>query len=304
MVKTVVLVLALAACQVIAPQAQGSDPNQGREQQGAGLPLTTRVIQSGHSLTDPLFTPLHGMLRVSGVRGAVMDKSTIPGSPMSWRWDNEPGYGLPDAKSDIGDYELLVITEGVSMAVTLDSHSSDEYALRWFNNSWSRGNHGRGAQTILYASWIWVDSGPDFVSHPYDPDHPEDKIPFRQRLELEMARWEQVADYVNANRPAGSPPMRIIPGPLIMAAAYDGIAAGQAPGLRRIEDLFADTIHVNDLGAYLIALAHYAVIYGRDPRGLPANVGLAQSPSQATADWMQEIVWQVVRGYERSWGAR
>jgi|GEM_PF-6681244 len=50
-----------------------------------------------------------------------------------------------------------------------------------------------------------------------------------------------------------------------MAAAYDAIAAGEAPGISAVEDLFDDNIHVNDAGAYLIALAHFAVLYGVGP---------------------------------------
>ncbi|MEX0279107.1 MAG: hypothetical protein AB3N19_16420 [Ruegeria sp.] len=257
-------------------------------------PFKTRVIQSGHSLTDPVFEPLESFVRVSGFRGAQIDKSTIPGAPMSWRWDHEPGYGLPDAKSDIGDYDLLVLTEGVSMSLTLPHHRSDEMALKWFNNTWENGNNGEGAETILYASWVHVTSGPEFENPYVDP---EGNIPFRERMPLEMERWQYVRDYVNENRPQGSPPMQMIPGPLIMAQAYDDIKAGKAPGLTDIKELFSDDIHVNGKGAYLISLAHFMVIYGKDPRTLPPSSGRDGSPTREQAIWMQELVWDVVSEY-------
>ncbi|MCD1627372.1 hypothetical protein K7H22_15325 [Seohaeicola saemankumensis] len=259
------------------------------------LPLTTKVIQSGHSLTDPVFEPLRAMVAASGNRGVVMTRSTIPGSPMDWRWNNESGNGPDDARKDIGKYELLVITERVALSGTFPWHNSPDEALRWFNHAWTDGNGRNGAETILYATWVDINSGPD-AENPYND--PDGNIPFRERLPREMGMWEQIQDHVNANRPDGSPPMRMIPGPLLMAAMYDAIKAGEAPGLTDISDLFLDAIHVNDLGAYFIALAHFAVIYERDPRGLPNRLGMPTSPTREQAEWMQELVWKVVTEYE------
>jgi hypothetical protein len=260
----------------------------------AERPLTTRVIQSGHSLTDPIPPVLTRMVNAAGGKG-VIDQSTIPGSPMEWRWKNTTA--APDARLQIADYEILVLTERVPLSNTLPWHGSEQSALEWFEHAWTKGNGGKGAETILYATWVDIDSGP---AGPNPYNDPEAHIPWRDRLPLEIARWEQIADYVNTNRPAGSPAMRVIPGPQIMEAIYDGIADGSAPDLKDISELFSDTIHLNDVGAYAISLAHYAVIFGRDPRGLPANLGQGRSPSPALADWLQELVWKTVTSYDRS----
>jgi hypothetical protein len=115
-----------------------------------------------------------------------------------------------------------------------------------------------------------------------------------------MGSWQEIVDHVNRNRISGSPPMRAIPGPKVMAAVFDAIAAGTAPGLDSMADLFADNIHVNDLGAFLIALAHFAVIYGRDPRSIPDLRGEGNWPRRDQADWMKQLVWDVVRAYPDS----
>jgi hypothetical protein len=250
-------------------------------------PLTQRVIQSGHSLTDGVLPPLAILVKLAGNPSVVMDKSTIPGSPMEIRWREAPGFDAPDARNDIADYDTLVLTERASLSNTMPFHNSLEQALLWFENAWTNGNGGNGAETILYATWVDIESGPDFDNPHKDS---EGNIPFRQRLDLEMARWEEMRTYVNENRPEGSPEMRMIPGPLLMAAIYDDIAAGSAPGLTDISDLFADTIHLNNLGDYYIALAHFAVIYGRDPRGLQNLDGV--TPEQAR--YMQDLVWKVL----------
>lgn len=250
-------------------------------------PLTQRVIQSGHSLTDGILEPLRQIVKSEGGNAVVIDQSTIPGSPMDWRWNNTPCCGQPDARYDIGRYDTLVLTERVPLANTMPWHNSPDEALRWFANAWTKGNDGNGAETILYATWVEIDSGTNSENPNNDPER---HIRFRNRLPLEMERWEAILNHVNQNRPAGSAPMRMIPGPLLMAAIYDEIAAGRAPGLTDISDLFDDDIHLNEQGSYYIALAHFAVIYGRDPRGMQ-NLG-GTTPDQAR--WMQELVWRVL----------
>ena len=76
--------------------------------------------------------------------------------------------------------------------------------------------------------------------------------------------------------------------------------------LKSRKDLFAttpegklDPIHPNDLGIYLVALTHYAVLYGKSPVGLPhelrrADGTPATAPSPELARRMQETVWDVV----------
>ncbi|MEM7318463.1 MAG: hypothetical protein AAF408_05510 [Pseudomonadota bacterium] len=252
-----------------------------------------RIVQSGHSLTDTIIAPLSDLINSASMRGGKLDKSTLPGSPMDWRWNNPatPDIRQPNVMSQ---YELLVITERAPLSGTLQFHDSEKWALHWFEHAWNNGRNGQGARSILYATWVNLDSGPDYRNPNKDI---EGHIPFRERLPLEQDRWQFILDYVNANRPAESPPMVMIPGPLIMALAYDEIAAGKAPGITDISDLFADEIHLNELGSYLIALAHFAVIHNTDPRGLMHGVARRGGPTKAQATWMQDVVWRVLMQY-------
>ncbi|MEP4805690.1 MAG: hypothetical protein ABJZ69_14875 [Hyphomicrobiales bacterium] len=253
----------------------------------------TKIIQSGHSLTDPIPKMLRELIATQGARGITIDRSTIPGSPMDWRWENGHKKKI-DARRDIGNYDLLVLTERVPLDGTLKYHNSDELALRWFSHAWNYGRKRQGAETILFATWVELGTGPGHS----DPSSKRNaNVTWRDRLIQEMLLWEQIRTFVNKYRPSGTPQMQLIPGPLIMAAVYDGIEAGQAPSLNSITDLFKDDIHLNSWGNYLITLAHYSVIYGRDPRGLPHRVGQKRPVSRELAEWMQELVWQVVTDY-------
>lgn len=244
------------------------------------------VVQSGHSLTDDIMAPLAQMVRATHMRGGRLDAATLPGSPMDWRWSNPT---TPDIRqpSVLAQYDVLVLTERVPLSRTLPFHDSLGWAARWATHAWDSG----GLSTVLYASWVETDSGPGSENPYNDPDR---GLTFRVRLPIEMAGWQAILDHMNASLPPEAPAVRMIPGPLIMAAAHDAITAGEAPGLSDIGDLFKDDIHLNPMGAYLIALAHYAVIYEADPRGLPHGVPSRGGPNAAQATWMQDLVWRVL----------
>ncbi|HRO14338.1 MAG TPA: hypothetical protein PLL33_04715 [Paracoccus sp. (in: a-proteobacteria)] len=261
----------------------------------AAAPFEARVIQSGHSLTDPIPVPLTRMLQEMGMRHPVIDPSTIPGSTMDWRWTHDAGVPGKDARRDIGNYDVLVLTERVPLSNTIQWHNSEAEALRWTRHAWKHGNDGKGAATVIYGSWVEVISGPGFENPHRDP---EGHLTFRERMPLEMVRWEAIADHVNANLPKGAPPVPLIPGPLIMQAMAEAVAEGRVPGIAKMDDLFRDDIHVNDTGAYLIALAHYAVIYGRDPRELPDRIGA--HGQEELAAFMQDLVARVIASYPRA----
>ena len=115
-------------------------------------PFDVRQIHSGHSLTDPLFgQPWPGQFvnLLSQLRGvwALDDigKSTIPGSPMFWRWQNEATHSVsPKARHDIQDWELLVITEGIPIPNNGGNPPlitpAKEYLSLYVNNAWTKGN--------------------------------------------------------------------------------------------------------------------------------------------------------------------
>ena len=98
-------------------------------------------------------------------------------------------------------------------------------------------------------------------------------------------------------------PIYVIPGGQVMAAFVRRLEAEGGIGpLATRRDLFSDEIHFNDYGAYLMALTHFAVLYGRSPLGLPhalerADGSLADDPGPEAARAMQEVVWEIVTGY-------
>ena len=284
-----VVVVVLVAGLVLAVARGGGGPGPAAAGDGAvaavaDLRLDRRVVMSGHSLTDPLQAPLQAMVRLAGGPVGVIERSTIPGSPMDWRWDHQAEP--VDARARIADFDVLVITERVPLSNTRPWHASEDWALRWARHAWAEGADGAGAEVLLYASWVAI--GADPWAGDSDPDA---ALPWRERMDREDEGWRAILAHVNANRPEGAAPMRMIPANRVLAAVHDAIEAGRAPeGLPGIETLFSDTIHPGALGAELVAMTHFAVLYGRDPAGLRAPPQV----DQALWAWMAELVAEVV----------
>lgn len=264
-------------------------------------PVTVMQIHSGHSLSDSYGSaPWPGRLITatetqSGARPYdTIFRSIIPGSPLRWRWDNASSD--PDARLNIDRFQLLVTTESVPLHATEAYFKADtlDYLDRWVDHAWKNGNGGKGAEVMLYSTWIhWQYSGA-----PPEND-PEADIPFRQRLDIEGGRWERLQDSANANRPDGMPPIYMIPGHRLMMRIYDDIDAGKAP-LTSIGQMFSDDIHLSDIGQYAITTLVYAVIYQRDPNSLPDKLVDEDTLTPEQARYFKRIAWEVAKGYDRA----
>lgn len=186
-----------------------------------------------------------------------------------------------------GDYDAFVMTEMMRLTDAIQYKESSIYAGKWAAEA-AQGNVD--GEIFLYESWHALDDEPDWLAR-----LPED---------LEML-WKPDLLWPAA-RAAGNPVWLIPAGQVMARLVAEAETAGGIAELKSREDLFArnadgslDPIHPNDLGFYLVALTHYAVLYGKSPVGLPhellrANGTPADAPSPELARRMQELVWEVV----------
>jgi hypothetical protein len=128
------------------------------------------------------------------------------------------------------------------------------------------------------------------------------------RLERDFDRlWDREFLRITLSTDETVRPIFVIPAGQVLARFVRSLEArGGLLGLRSQEDLFArgsddsvDEIHLGDLGNYLVALTHFAVLYQRSPIGMPrelrrANGSAAVAPTSEAALLMQETVWDVV----------
>jgi len=225
------------------------------------------------------------------------------GTPLRAHWDpDEPIQGFEtenahahyrDAKEALksGEFDTFVLTEMVEIEAAIDHFDSPIYLEKWVRAA-REGNPD--IRIFLYESW-------------HDLNDPQGWL---NRLDLDPARyWEGVLLAQGmANLPEGGP-VYVIPAGRVMAELVRRIENG--PGVDgvtsrddffvRLEDGSLDTIHLNDLGAYLVALTHYAVLYQRSPKGLPRQLDRADgtpanAPGPELAKLMQATVWDVSSG--------
>ena len=257
------------------------------------------VFHLGHSLVG---RDMPAMLAQLAPEGHRYESQLGWGTTLKSHWDPEavPIAGFErenahpryrDAREALGsdDYDALVLTEMVEIRDAIRHFQSARYLRNWAQFARVA---DPGIRLYLYETW-------------HNLDDPEGWL---VRLDLDLDRyWDR-----KILRPALAGgddfgPIFVIPAGQVLASLVRQLdAEGGVEGLRMREDLFArtpdkslDTIHMGDLGNYLVALTHYAVLYQRSPVGLPANLNRADGTpaaqvSAAAARLMQETVWRVV----------
>jgi len=189
-----------------------------------------------------------------------------------------------------GEYDAVVLTEMVEIADAIRYHESAEYLARWTKLAKDANPETR---VYLYETW----------------HHTNDEKGWLPRIDADLDKyWRGQVLYPALER--ADAPIYLIPAGQVMAAFVRAVDdAGGVGGIISPHDLFTrnekgrpDTIHVNDQGAYLVALTHYATLYHKDPRGLPHQLNRAdgtpaKTPSAEAARLMQKVVWEVVRAH-------
>lgn len=202
--------------------------------------------------------------------------------------NDHPRFREAHEAVESGEYDALVMTEKIGLEDSIKYHDSWYYLSLWAEKAVAANPEIR---LYLYETWHNL----------------ENEQAWLDRLDSDLAKsWErEIIDRALATGRVDRP-IYVIPGGQVMARFTRELATrGGVDGLNRAADLFQDDIHFNSAGAYLIALTHYAVLYGRSPVGLPHELldakGTPLPPLGAeAARLMQEVVWEVVQAYPRT----
>lgn len=261
-----------------------------------GGPLA--VFHLGHSLVN---RDMPAMLAQLAGPGHRYNSQLGWGTTLKAHWGDDTINGFAEENADphfraaheaakSGDYDAIVLTEMVEIRDALRYYDSPGYLLRWAEEALAARSDVR---LYLYETWHRLD----------DPEG------WLERLDADLQRYwlEGIAKPVLAKLPVDAQ-FRIIPAGQVLAAFVRAVEGrGGVGNVRTREDIFAlnpdgktDAIHLNDLGNYLVALVHWAVLYHRSPIGLPHELRrgdgtMAAAPSPEVALLMQETVLDVIR---------
>lgn len=255
------------------------------------------VFHLGHSLVNRDMPAMLAQLAPAGHR---YDSQLGWGTTLQAHWGDAPisGFETENAHPRFrpaheavasGDYDAIVLTEMVEIRAAIRWYDSPKYLALW-------------AEKALAAR-------PDVRLYLYETWHPlDDPEGWLTRLDLDHERYwlRQVLGPALRRLPKGAQIHLIPAGPVLAAFVRAVEAQGGIGNVRDRNDLFArnddgtrDAIHLNDLGNYLVALVHFAVLYHATPIGLPheltrADGTRADAPDADAARLMQQVTASVV----------
>ncbi|MCF3972231.1 hypothetical protein [Paracoccus salsus] len=255
-----------------------------------------RVYHLGHSLVG---RDMPAMLAQLAPEGHDHASQLGWGATLRSHWmgpDEVPGFAQENAHEahrparqaiESGDYDAVILTEMVELRDAIRWHGSSLYLAEW-----ARFARLARPDVRLYLYETW--------------HHLDDEAGWIERIESDATGLWQDELMRRAMGAEGVGRIYRVPGGTVLATVARAAESGALPGIGGREDFFArtpegalDTIHLGDLGNYVIALTHYAVLYHRSPEGLPAQLNradgnAAQAFAPEAADRVQQLVWQVV----------
>lgn len=300
----------LTICFMLACTTRCGSPSEGNEAEAyrsvpqGGPVQSAKVFFFGHSLVDQDMPSMLGSLATAAGKQYAANGQLGFGTPLEAHvdWDGDfdeapLGFDVENrghtffagegkAQLRTGQYDVLVLTES-------NGHTrgnGDETVESAAKLIALARKHNPKLRAFLYSSWL-------------DRREFADDAAWRAKTEADLAWWEAVAR--RTSRAIGGAPVYVIPGSVVLARITRAIEKGEIPGLS-VNALFLpdDGVHPNDLGFYVIALAHYAAIFRDSPLGLPAATQTEDGPatpfSEAQARALQERVWSFMKAYPRA----
>ena len=256
--------------------------------------LITSVVMVGHSLFGPDNPQMLQQLLAHQptARPVQVEAQIINGAPLSYNWQHaDSAEGINARQRLTSPVDAVIVTEAIPLANHLKWSNSQEAVTQFYELARAA---NPDVQFYLQETWHSLNSGSG-IDIPFDEGG---MIPWRDRLDQDLPRWQALVDEVNA---ATGGDILLLPAGQALARLDDAIQAGTLPGIQSISQLFSDDIHPNALGYYYLSLVQYAVLTGRSPQGLPAALENRWGqpyppPSQALAEVLQSVAWAAAGG--------
>jgi len=196
------------------PERPYSDPTPWIDLASAEPRISARIYWVGHSLMDhrdasepDALNVIENVRHFARVRGQTNQyfAHTLPGSPLALNWVGESVGGMVNLQAVIhrhellqrgGQYDVLVLTEGVPLARSMQEEHSAYYGRRFYCAILEA---NPDAAVYVYEGWHHL-----FASDPECDYGPPESWDWRERLSEDLVEWESLADAIAAG--TGEPP--------------------------------------------------------------------------------------------------
>jgi hypothetical protein len=251
---------------------------------------TLKVYHVGNSVTDTI--NYEGLNQLAESRGHkyVFGRHMIPGAPLSWIWQH-PDDGLSEDpfghyRNALSNYQWDVLT-----LQPFDRHlDGDEGDLVMARNFIDLAlAKSPNLRIYIYSRWPRRDEDGhlDFGSkwlrdYTGGWDGTEETKDYFEKLTFELrTAYPKLQDHVF-----------VVPVGDVLYELDQRIKAGQVPGYTSITQVYADGIHFNDVGSYIVGSTFYATLFQENPKGLTASPYNVNNPQLVGI--IQDAVWKVV----------
>ena len=250
-----------------------------------------RVYFIGNSVTDTI--NYRGLAELAKSRGydQIWGRHMIPGAPLQWIWDH-PTDGFQE--QPFGHYPKA-----------LTGHQWDVLCLQPFDR------HLEGKDGDLTMAKNFIDlalpMSPELQVYVYARWPRQGKDDFDTAwLKKYTGGWDgtnESRDYferltleLRKACPRLKKPILMIPVGHVMYELNQRMKAGEVPGHTHIQQVFADGIHLNNVGSYIVGCTFFATLYWENPKGLPSEP--YEVSDRRLAEVIQDTVWSLVRTHE------
>lgn len=260
----------------------------------------------GNSVTDTInYSGLEAMAVARG-KTQPWGRQMIPGAPLEWLWTHpadgftQNPYGFPTNALPNYAWDILSL-QPFDRSLTSDLDYIQRYLDLLYgaaSPTASQTTNRLNTRLLIFGRWPRQDDA-GRTGGPRDYDtlwlrtyttgdfNSNESADFANDLTLAVRA-------VTVNGVAMADRTFMVPVGHVMYALNQQMKAGQITGYTNIFQIYADGIHLTNVGAYLTACTFYAVIYRDSPVGLPvpSNYGTIDS---TLVTQIQETVWNVVQ---------
>ncbi|MEX0774103.1 MAG: PEP-CTERM sorting domain-containing protein [Phycisphaeraceae bacterium] len=302
-------------------------------------PQTEMAYFIGNSVTDTIgYTALEQMIEARGHQH-IWGRHTIPGAPLEYTWNNpfvgnaenqQAGSGGQPGYTDA----LPNYTWNAIVLQPYDHRASTDYTYTSaFINLATQNPANADAQVYLMSRWPrrTSDGAGDFL--PFDfrtlwdaqyagidnsPNDTENRDYFQELVGI-------LTDPLATTDPGtiDDTPLELLPGddhpsallnkPILLIPVGDVMyelenrlrsdpgSSLSLYGIDAVEDLYADGVHLNDMGRFVVGTVVAATLYKESPVGLPSSPYANGSPFNPDfVTLVQTTTWDVVKGHPYS----
>lgn len=283
------------------------------------VPNPLRVYFIGNSVTDTIGYKALAEMAEARRHKMIWGRQMIPGAPLPWILNNidkgitEPPFGHPtQAFSDFewdavslqpfdrrlhdtsggkpdGDVEVCQIF--IDMALKKSPNAQIYIYSRWPRIT----KQGKGFNFDKDA--FNATSGKVDLAKLGDIDDYTDRWTSKWKGGYDLTNetrdyFERLLNEIRKNKPEMKKPVLLVPVGDVMNELHKKMKAGEIPGYKSIYEVYADSIHLNNVGRFIVGTTFYATLFKEDPTGI--NPAPFKVTDAALAKTIQQTAWKVV----------